>query len=160
VIQPPLPNKAKLPLPIIAVGVLITGVFGIILLKLSSQPKTLPEPESLAETETSPALFVTSPVPTVIPSPSLKPLPTPVVVINHGVEEKPTLDWVAVEKADLRRATPVHLDLATIEYDSKNHKFLVKLSKPYERSKKYYESWISDNYPLIPSSEFILQLIP
>ena len=62
---------------------------------------------------------------------------------------------LGMQKTTLREKTPLTLPFGTIPFNYNTDSFIVKLSASDQQSA--FTTWLSQNYPAIPSSEFIIQ---
>ncbi len=109
--------------------------------------------------------FQDLPTPTtvqVLPSPTSN---TPIPIIsptNTGGNEdvpQPTLDY-SLQKETLRRKTSLKTVAFTISFDYSNDRFIVTPNSPNSLTSldsPVFQSWLKQNYPLLPMSQFVLQ---
>jgi len=77
-----------------------------------------------------------------------------------GVKEEP-IPKEETEKLDqenkLINQLPIENDFFSLDFDYKEAFFIVKIKSPKEENKKRFQSWLNQNYPLIPKDQFIFQ---
>ncbi len=61
------------------------------------------------------------------------------------------------EKQSLRYETPLALSTFSIDFDYGEDKFIVVLNDPKNQSLSEFEDWKRNNYPAIPSDQFIFR---
>ena len=64
---------------------------------------------------------------------------------------------LAAQKKDLRQKTPLDLSTFIIDFDYGEDKFTVTLKDPKDVAKKDFESWRTQNYPLLGINQFLLK---
>lgn len=60
----------------------------------------------------------------------------------------------SAQKTDLIKKTPLKLEVATVTFDFAEDQFFVILVEPKTTSRTRFESWLKENYPAIPVTEF------
>ena len=78
---------------------------------------------------------------------------------NTGVNEnvpQPTLDY-SLQKQALRQKTPLTAANFKITFDYANDDFIVTPTSPSSPISQTFPTWLKQNYPLLPMSQFVLQ---
>ncbi len=106
-----------------------------------------------------PAPTATIPTPTLVRlNPTKAPIPLPKPTSTGGQEVIPqSIESYAIQKQNLRKKTPVNENGFTITYDYANDQFTVLLQKPIAANRELFNTWLQQNYPLIPQNKFIFK---
>ena len=78
---------------------------------------------------------------------------------NTGANEnvpQPTLDY-SLQKQALRQKTPLTAANFKITFDYTNDDFIVTPTSPNSPISQTFPTWLKQNYPLLPLSQFVLQ---
>jgi hypothetical protein len=82
--------------------------------------------------------------------------PKPFTGVREEIFSQDLIDFTK-QKIDLIKILPIENADFTIEFDYSNNQFIVILKSDKENSRKKFDAWLENNYPLIPKNKFIFQ---